>query len=591
MATESESISIPEEMPVLPLMDVVVFPFIIMPLSVSRESSIAAVDAALEKQRIVFLSLQKDPATLQPSKDDIHSFGTIAVINRMLRLPDGRVRILIQGLARGTIRKFVKTKPYFRAAINPIDESPAQTTDLSHQALIMAIRNTIEKLEAFGKEIPAEVRTIIKNLEDGGRLADLTVSNLSVDSSEAQRLLETMDVGERLRRTHDILVREVKVFEMKQEISSAAQDEIKKVERDRLLRSQIKAIQSVLGEGDDIEDEVDTYHLRIEQQLVPHEAEGEIEKQIRRLRQMPPDSPEVATIRSHLEWLTTLPWSAMSVDSHDLERAAKLLDEEHYGLDEIKERIIEFLAVRKLRGETMRGQTLCLAGPPGVGKTSLGRAIARALDRKFIRISLGGVRDETQIRGQRRTTAGAMPGLIVQALRQAGTSNPVVMLDEVDKLNADSRGDPASALLEVFDPEQNHAFVDQYLGIPYDLSRVLFIATANDLQPIGPALLDRMDVIEISGYTDEEKLEIARRHLIPRQIEENGIERADVRWEPPGLMHLIQTYTNEPGLRKLERVIASICRRIALHEAEGKRVPHCLTADSIASYLRSPVRM
>ena len=411
---------------------------------------------------------------------------------------------------------------------------------------------------------------IAANLDDPARLTDLAASNLDLKLEEAQQILETIDPVERLKRVNELLTREINLLTMQQEISSAAQGEMNKSQREYFLRQQLKAIQSELGEGEDVAEEVENYRKKIEEKQIPGEAREEIEKQIKRLERSHPDSAETSIIRTYLDWMTGLPWGMMSADNHDLVRARGVLDEDHYDLEKIKERILEYLAVRKLRGQKMKGPILCFVGPPGVGKTSLGRSIARALDRKFVRISLGGVRDEAEIRGHRRTYVGALPGRIIQGINQAATSNPVFMLDEVDKIGADYRGDPSSALLEVLDPEQNFSFRDHYLGVPYDLSNVMFIVTANVLDTIQPAFLDRMEVIRLSGYTDEEKLSIAKQHLIPKQMEENGINEVPVVWTDNGITKIITGYTKEAGLRNLEREIGTICRKIAVQVAEGK---------------------
>jgi ATP-dependent Lon protease len=438
----------------------------------------------------------------------------------------------------------------------------------------------------LGKNISPEVMVIAANLDDPARLTDLAASNLDLKLEEAQQILETMDPVERLKRVNDLLSREINLLTMQQEISSAAQGEMNKSQREYFLRQQLKAIQSELGEGEDVAEDVENYRKKIDEKQIPAEAKEEVEKQIKRLERSHPDSAETSIIRTYLDWMTGLPWGVMSADNHDLERARKVLDEDHYDLEKIKERILEYLAVRKLRGQKMKGPILCFVGPPGVGKTSLGRSIARALDRKFVRISLGGVRDEAEIRGHRRTYVGALPGRIIQGINQAATSNPVFMLDEVDKIGADYRGDPSSALLEVLDPEQNFSFRDHYLGVPYDLSNVMFIVTANVLDTIQPAFLDRMEVIRLSGYPDEEKLSIAKQHLIPKQMEENGIKETPVVWTDSGIMRVITGYTKEAGLRNLEREIGTICRKIAVQVAGGnQQESYRITDASVEKYL------
>ena len=569
-AAKEEAIKIPDVLPVLPLKDLVIFPFIIVPLSVSREKSINAVDQALAENRVIMLTAQKDFQNEDPGEDDLYRVGTVAIIMRMLKLPDGRIRILVQGLSRARIDYFIQTAPFFKAKITRIEEPSFKEKGLELEALIRAVKQNLEKSVALGKNISPEVMVIAANLDDPARLTDLAASNLDLKLEEAQQILETVDPVERLRRVNEMLVREINLLTMQQEISTAAQGEMNKNQREYFLRQQLKAIQTELGEGEDVAEEVENYRKKIEEKQIPEEAKEEIEKQIKRLERSHPDSAETSIIRTYLDWMTGLPWGVTSQDNHDLDRARTILDEDHYDLEKIKERILEYLAVRKLKGSKMRGPILCFVGPPGVGKTSLGRSIARALDRKFTRLSLGGVRDEAEIRGHRRTYVGALPGRIIQAINQAGTSNPVFMLDEVDKIGADYRGDPSSALLEVLDPEQNFSFRDHYLGVAYDLSNVMFIVTANVLETIQPAFLDRMEVIRLSGYTDEEKVMIARRHLIPKQMEENGINNVEVVWTDTGILRIITGYTKEAGLRNLEREIGTICRKIAVQVAEGK---------------------
>ncbi|HVT42922.1 MAG TPA: endopeptidase La [Thermoanaerobaculia bacterium] len=587
---KEEAIKIPDVLPVLPLKDLVIFPFIIVPLSVSREKSINAVDQALAENRVIMLTAQKDFQNEDPGEDELYRVGTVAIIMRMLKLPDGRIRILVQGLSRARIDYFIQTAPFFKAKITRIEEPVTRERPLEVEALIRSVKQNLDRAVALGKNISPEVMVIAANLDDPARLTDLCASNLDLKLEEAQQILETIDPIERLKKVNELLIREINLLTMQQEISTAAQGEMNKNQREYFLRQQLKAIQSELGEGEELSEEIDNYRKRIEEKAIPPEAREEIEKQIKRLERSHPDSAETSIIRTYLDWMTGLPWGVMSADNHDLERARQILDEDHYDLEKIKERILEYLAVRKLKGTKMRGPILCFVGPPGVGKTSLGRSIARALDRKFVRISLGGVRDEAEIRGHRRTYVGALPGRIIQGINQAGTANPVFMLDEVDKVGADYRGDPSSALLEVLDPEQNFSFRDHYLGISYDLSNVMFIVTANVLDTIQPAFLDRMEVIRLSGYTDEEKVMIAKRHLIPKQMEENGIAGIDVNWTDGGIMKIITGYTKEAGLRNLEREIGTICRKIAVQVAEGKaQEVYRITEPVIEKYL-GPMR-
>jgi ATP-dependent Lon protease len=587
---KEEAIKIPDVLPVLPLKDLVIFPFIIVPLSVSREKSINAVDQALAENRVIMLTAQKDFQNEDPGEEDLYRVGTVAIIMRMLKLPDGRIRILVQGLSRARIDYFIQTAPFFKAKITRIDEPVTKDRGLEVEALIRAVKQNLDRAVSLGKNISPEVMVIAANLDDPARLTDLAASNLDLKLEEAQGILETMDPVERLKRVNELLTREINLLTMQQEISSAAQGEMNKSQREYFLRQQLKAIQSELGEGEELAEEVENYRKKIEEKSIPSEAREEVEKQIKRLERSHPDSAETSIIRTYLDWMTGLPWGVMSADNHDLPRARTILDEDHYDLEKIKERILEYLAVRKLRGQKMKGPILCFVGPPGVGKTSLGRSIARALDRKFVRISLGGVRDEAEVRGHRRTYVGALPGRIVQGINQAATSNPVFMLDEVDKIGADYRGDPSSALLEVLDPEQNFSFRDHYIGVPYDLSNVMFIVTANVLDTIHPAFLDRMEVIRLSGYTDEEKLAIARQHLIPKQMEENGIKETPVVWTDSGITKVIAGYTKEAGLRNLEREIGTICRKIAVQVAEGKTEETYRIMDTNVDKFLGPMR-
>jgi ATP-dependent Lon protease len=588
--TKEEAIKIPDVLPVLPLKDLVIFPFIIVPLSVSREKSINAVDQALAENRVIMLTAQKDFQNEDPGEDDLYRVGTAAIIMRMLKLPDGRIRILVQGLSRARIDYFIQTAPFFKAKITRIDEPANRERPLEVEALIRSVKQNLDRSVALGKNISPEVMVIAANLDDPARLTDLSASNLDLKLEEAQQILETIDPVERLKRVNELLTREINLLTMQQEISSAAQGEMNKNQREYFLRQQLKAIQSELGEGEELAEEVENYRKKIEEKTITAEAKDEVEKQIKRLERSHPDSAETSIIRTYLDWMTGLPWAIQSADNHDLKRARQILDEDHYDLEKIKERILEYLAVRKLRGTKMKGPILCFVGPPGVGKTSLGRSIARALDRKFVRISLGGVRDEAEIRGHRRTYVGALPGRIVQGINQAQTNNPVFMLDEVDKIGADYRGDPSSALLEVLDPEQNFSFRDHYLGVPYDLSNVMFNVTAHVLDTIQPAFLDRMEVIRLSGYTDEEKLMIARQHLIPKQMEENGIASTEVTWTDSGVMRIITGYTKEAGLRNLEREIGTVCRKIAVRVADGTEESNYRITDANVDKYLGPMR-
>ncbi len=581
---ESALPELPDILPVLPLKEVVVFPFIIMPLSVGTDRSVVAIDHALAGNRMVMLVTQRDSETDEPTLEQLHSVGTVALIMRMLKLPDGRIRILVQGLQRARIANLSQMEPFLQARIEPFPTPPPTESNLEIEARLRDLKEQLEKALHLGKGVSPEVMVVAANLDDPGRLADLAASNLDLRPHEAQDILETIDPAKRLQAVNEYLHREVELLNMQHEISSQARDEIDRNQREYFLRQQLRAIQNELGDGDEFMAEVAEYRQRAEDIGLTDEAAEELEKQLKRLEKSHPESAENGVIRNYLDWLTGLPWSRVSKDRLDLDQARTVLDEDHYGLDEIKQRIIEFLAVRKLKADS-KGPILCFVGPPGVGKTSLGRSIARALDRQFIRLSLGGVRDEAEIRGHRRTYVGAMPGRILQGLHRAGTNNPVFMLDEIDKIGADYRGDPSSALLEVLDPEQNSTFRDHYLGLSYDLSRVIFITTANLLDPIQPAFRDRMEIIRLSGYSEEEKVHIARRHLIPKQLSEHGLQTRHLSFSQPAIRKIIRGYTREAGLRNLEREIATLCRKVAVKVATGKTKPVKLRASRVETFL------
>ena len=500
----------------------------------------------------------------------IYKVGTVAMIMRMLKLPDGRVKILVQGLSKGRIEEYVTSKPFYSVRIERVAEPPAAESTLEMEALMRTVKEQLTKIVSLGKVISPEVMVIVENMQEPGSLADLIASNIGLKVEEAQHLLEMFDPLERLKRVNDLLNKEFELLNMQARIQSAAKEEMGKSQREYFLREQLRAIQQELGETDARSEEINELRKAIENAKMPATVEKEALKQLGRLEQMHPDAAESGMLRTYLDWLVELPWSKSSRDSLDIGRAKEILDEDHFYLEKIKDRILEFLAVRKLK-KKMKGPILCFVGPPGVGKTSLGKSIARAMGRKFVRISLGGVRDEAEIRGHRRTYVGALPGRILQGLKQAGSNNPVFMLDEIDKIGADFRGDPSSALLEVLDPEQNHAFSDHYINLPFNLSNVMFIATANQIDTVPAALQDRMEVINLSGYTEEEKLQIAKRYLVPRQIKENGITEEILTISDEAIKTLIAKYTREAGLRNLEREIGSICRKVARRVAEGRK--------------------
>jgi len=584
---ENEELKIPDILPLLPVRDVVVFPYMILPLFVGREISIAAVDHALSKDRLIFLATQRDVSDEDPAPDAIYTVGTVAMIMRMLKLPDGRVKILVQGLSKARIVEFTGVKPFYSVQIDRIAEPSLPDESLEIEALMRTVKEQLTKIVSLGKVISPEVMVIVENMQEPGSLADLIASNIGLKVEEAQQLLEIVDPLERLKRVNEFLNKENELLAMQARIQSAAKEEMGRSQREYFLREQLRAIQQELGETDARSEEMAELRKAIDSARMPPAVEKEALKQLGRLEQMHPDAAESGMLRTYLDWLVELPWSKSTKDVLDIRRAREILDEDHYYLEKIKDRILEFLAVRKLK-KKMKGPILCFVGPPGVGKTSLGKSIARAMGRKFVRISLGGVRDEAEIRGHRRTYVGAMPGRIIQGLKQAGSNNPVFMLDELDKIGADFRGDPSSALLEVLDPEQNHAFSDHYINLPFSLANVMFIATANQIDTVPGPLQDRMEVIHLSGYTEEEKLQIAKRYLLPRQIRENGISDKILSLSDEAVKAIISRYTREAGLRNLEREIGAICRKVARRVAEGETKHFMVNAAAVAKYLGPP---
>jgi ATP-dependent Lon protease len=585
--TPPQHVEIPDQLPLLPVRDIVVFPYMVLPLFVGREMSIKAIEAALAGNRMIFLATQKALDVENPTPEDIHVIGTVGIIMRMLKLPDERIKILVQGLSKAKISGYIQTEPYYSVKIDKISESKAPSSTLESEAVMRTVKEQIERIVSLGKVLIPDVMVVIENLEDPGRLADMIASNLGLKVEVTQSVLEVADPLKRLRQISEILAKEVEVLSMQQKIQAQAKGEMDKTQREYFLREQLKAIQKELGELDERTEEIAEFRKRVKDAKMPEKVLKETEKQLKRLEKMHPDTAESATVRTYLEWMVELPWSKKSKDNLDLKAAQKVLNEDHYDLEKVKERILEYLAVRKLK-EKMKGPILCFVGPPGVGKTSLGKSIARALGREFVRISLGGVRDEAEIRGHRRTYVGALPGRIIQGMKQAGTNNPVFMLDEIDKVGMDFRGDPSAALLEVLDPEQNSTFTDHYLGVAFDLSEVMFITTANLIDPILPALRDRMEIIEIPGYTEEEKLGIAQRYLIPRQLTEHGITEKHVRLAEPAIRQIITNYTREAGVRNLEREIANVMRKVAKKVAEGKGLGFPVNTGNLHKYLGVP---
>ncbi|OGP95584.1 MAG: endopeptidase La, partial [Deltaproteobacteria bacterium RBG_16_55_12] len=573
----------PDVLPLLPIRDIVIYPYMMLPLFVGRDMSIRAVEESLSRDRLIFLVAQKNSAEDNPTPDDIYRVGTVASIMRMLKLADGRVKVLVQGLSKGEVENFLRERPFFEVKIRKVVEPALQEVSIEVEALTRNVKEKIEQILNL-KNLPPEIVMVTDNISDPGVLADLVASNLRLKIEESQGILEIFDPVARLKKVNELLSRELELSTVQARIQNQAKEEMSKTQRDYFLREQLKQIQQELGEGDERNEEINDLKKQIEKAKMPLEIKRESEKQLKRLEQMHPESSEASLVRTYLDWLVDLPWSKKTKDNLDIQKAKEVLDEDHYNLEKVKERILEYLAVNKLRRK-IKGPILCFVGPPGVGKTSLGKSIARALGRNFVRISLGGIRDEAEIRGHRRTYVGALPGRIIQGIKQAGSNNPVFMLDEIDKVGADFRGDPSAALLEVLDPEQNHAFSDHYLNLPFDLSNVLFICTANLLDPVPAALADRMEVIQLSGYTNEEKLEIARKFLNPRQLEDNGIPKGHLEISDDAVLRIISQYTKEAGLRNLEREIASICRKVARRIAEEKKEPVRVTRANLHLFL------
>ena len=576
-----ERTDIPQELPILPSKDTLVYPHMMVPVALSGATWTRLIDEAAADRRMVGLVALRDPER-DATPDNLYSMGTAANIARMLKLPDGTIQVLLQGVKRIRILELTQEEPYPKARIEVIPEIEERTKEV--EGLQRNLLGLFQRIVALSPTLPGEAAVAAANIEEAGRMADFIASGLNLSLAEKQEVLETLDVAQRLRKVTTWANRELEILEIGSRIQSEVKQQVDKTQREYYLREQLKAIQRELGMTDERESEINELREKIEQAGMPEEAKKESERELDRLAKMPPGSPESGYIRNYLDWMVALPWSRTTPDILDVKRAREVLDEDHYDLEKIKDRILEYLAVRKLKPD-MRGPILCFVGPPGVGKTSLGQSIARALGRKFIRISLGGIRDEAEIRGHRRTYVGAMPGRIIQGIRRAETANPVFMLDEVDKLAVGFQGDPAAALLEVLDPAQNSTFVDLYLGVPFDLSQVMFIATANVLETIPPALQDRMEVIRLSGYTELEKLEIARRFLVPRQLAENGLTADNLDFTDDGLRQIIDGYTREAGVRNLEREIATICRKVARRVAEGETEHVTVTADKVASYL------
>ncbi len=571
------------ECPFLPLRDVVLFPQMVMPLFIGRERSLAAINAANRNHENLIVAAQRDNDALDPEENDLYVIGTEATIGRVLRMPDETTSVLAQGRRRVEIVEFTQWKPYIRVRARVIEEP--EEWHGNTEALMRAVQALFEKVVSLNHSLPEEAYTYALNLGEPGWLADFVASTLPVPVATRQEIIEILDPHERLQTISVLLAKELDVLELEDEIQNQVQQEVDRSHREHFLREQMRVIQGELGEMDVFGQELSELREAVARKNLPEGVRAKTDKELSRLAAMPPMSPEIGIIRTYIDWILDLPWIEESPDNLDVANAAAVLDADHYGLEKIKDRILEYIAVRRIAAESMRSPILCFVGPPGTGKTSLGRSIARALGREFVRISLGGVRDEAEIRGHRRTYIGAMPGRIIQAMRRVGTRNPLFMLDEVDKLGSDFRGDPSAALLEVLDPEQNNSFVDHYLGMEYDLSRVLFVTTANYLDPIPPALQDRMEIIEFSSYLEEEKLGILRQFLVPRQLEEHGLNDRGLKFEEEALKTLIREYTREAGVRNLEREVANVCRKIARQVAEGKSPPRHVTAALVRQFL------
>ena len=579
-----EDPDIPEEIPVMAVRDIVVFNYMIIPLFVGRSASVEAVQEALAEDKLLMLVTQKDSSLDEPGPEDIFTTGMVCMIMRTLKLPDGRLKVLVQAIQKAEIIEYVEIEPFLKAKITLIEPPEDAEMTVEVEALMRNVRDQTEKILSIKGVLSSELQAILNGIEEPGRLADLVVSNLRLKTAESQSVLETHDSVDRLHKVLEYLNKELEVSTMQAKIQSEAKEEMGRTQREYYLREQIMALKKELGEFDDKSEEIEELRIRFKKARMPSTVKKEGEKQLGRLEMMHPDGSEANTIRTYLDWLLDVPWRKTTKDHLDLKQAKEILDEDHFGLDEIKERILEYLAVRRLNKAT-KGPILCFVGPPGVGKTSLGRSIARAMGRKFFRFSLGGMRDEAEIRGHRRTYVGAMPGRIIQGLKTIQSCNPVFMLDEIDKVGADYRGDPSSALLEVLDPEQNFEFSDHYLNLPYDLSRVMFITTANMADTIPGPLMDRMELITLSGYTLEEKLEIAKRYLLPRQIKENGITKKQIKLDDETISLIISRYTREAGLRNLERELGKVCRKVARRIGEGGKGPYTISKRTLAKYL------
>jgi ATP-dependent Lon protease len=565
--TDDSLIVIPDELPVLTLRNTVLFPGSIVPLGIGRPKTVRLVEEGIKENGLVAIVAQRDPDVDDPGPGDLYTIACAARLVKLVKASKDNFSVVVQGLSRVRVKEYTQSLPYLKAQITAVDEMTSSEVEV--EALTMSLKKTAREVLRLIPELPPSAAELLERVDDAGVLADLIASNVDATVDEKQSVLDTTELVSRMRRVLELLSRQLEVLKLSNKISTQVKGEMSKTQREYYLRQQLKAIKEELGEGEDGEDDLADLDRRVTEARLPKDAEKSARKELRRLRNMNPSQAEYTVARTYVEWLCDLPWNQSSLDRIDLEEVRSVLDAEHYGLEKIKKRIVEFLAVRKLKSD-MKGPILCLVGPPGTGKTSLGQSIAKAMGRKFVRVAMGGVRDEAEIRGHRRTYVGSMPGRIVQGMKKAGANNPVFVLDEVDKLAHDFRGDPASALLEVLDPEQNHTFADHYIDVPFDLSKCFFIATANQLDPIPAPLRDRMEILEVSGYTAEEKLEIARQHLVPRALAEHGLEKVKVDFDNDALSRLITGFTREAGVRSLKREIASVCRRVAVDFADNK---------------------
>ena len=580
--------SVEFEVPAMPLRDLVIFPTMVVPLFVGRDFSIKSVESALKKDRLIFLVLQKDKNAEEPDKSGVYDFGVIAHVIRATPLEEGKLKILVQGIKRARLKDYYKKDDHYWALVEPLDEKEINLSELGKEdrAYVSSVKELLDKAVSLGKQIIPDLLYVIRELEDPGKLADLVASISDIKSQDAQRILETLDPIERLKLVYLHLSNEVGILEVQTKIRNVARERIEKEQREYFLRQQLKAIQEELGESDEKKEEIENYRKKLASLKLSKEAQEEIQKQINRLEKLHPESAEAGVIRTWLDWVLELPWNKRTKDRYNLDRVKNILDRDHYNLEKVKERILEYLGVKKLtRGKSSAVQILCFVGPPGVGKTSLGKSIAEAIGKNFVRISLGGIRDEAEIRGHRRTYVGAMPGRIIQAIKQAGTKNPLIILDEVDKISISFQGDPAAALLEVLDPEQNKHFVDLYIGLPFDLSEVFFICTANRIDTIPRPLLDRMEVIQLSGYSEEEKVFIAKNHLLPKLLPMHGFKKDEVIFRDDAILEVIRGYTRESGVRNLQRQIGAILRKLALKKLRGEKPPFEVKLQDVKAFL------